>query len=291
MTKKGLGKGLSALLGNEATSANTSHSATSNTALKSIHEIDITLLSPGKSQPRVYFDEISLQELSESIKRYGILQPIIVQEKENSKYHIIAGERRYRAAMLASLETIPCIIKAHNLNHDLEVALIENIQRENLDVIEEAEGYLRLMSEHEYTQEDVAKIIGKSRSHVANLLRITSLPNKIKDKLRNGEISMGHAKIIVGHPAIEEIVDIICNKSLNVRQTESLVKKWGKTKINSSNAEILTPESQDDLTNLVNMLSEKFSMKIAIEKGPSGGKIIFHFDTLEQLDEILTKLA
>lgn len=289
MTNKGLGKGLSALLGDEAAAHPRQHITNSENI---ISDLAINLLSAGSSQPRVFFDESALQELSESIKRYGIIQPIIVHAAdENNIYHIIAGERRYRAAMLASLQTVPCIIKTKDTEQDLELALIENIQRENLDVIEEAEGYLRLMKEHGYTQEDVAKIIGKSRSHVANLLRITQLPSKVKDKLRTGELTTGHAKVIVGHPAIDEIVDIICAKSLNVRQTESLVKKWGKTKINSSTAEILTPESQDDLTNLVNMLSDKFQMKIAIEKGPRGGKIIFQFDTLEQLDEILIKLS
>ena len=291
MKNKGLGKGLSALLGSGAENVTNNEMTPNPIASDAIHEIDIKLLTPGNSQPRVYFDEVALQELAESIKRHGIIQPIIVQKQKKGKYEIIAGERRYRAAILASLNTVPAIVKGHDLEHELELALIENIQRENLDVVEEAEGYLRLMNEYNYTQEEVAKLIGKSRSHVANLLRITSLPSKIKTKLRNGEISMGHAKIIVGHPAIDEIVEIICSKNLNVRQTESLAKKWGKAKINSSNTEILTPESQDDLTNLVNMLSEKFDMKIAIEKGTQGGKIIFQFDTLEQLDDILAKLA
>lgn len=279
MSNKGLGKGLSALLGVEASDNNR------------IAEININQIIANSMQPRKSFNEAGIDELAESIKLHGIIQPILVQKHEDGLYQIIAGERRYRAAKQANLSTMPCIVKNTNPKNGLEIALIENIQRQDLDPVEEAEAYQHLISEYNYTQEEVAKIIGKSRSHIANLLRISHLPEDIKLKLKDGSLTIGHAKILVGHPDIRAIVENIITNSLNVRQTEALVKKWGKTNIKSSHSNILSTEYQDDLTNLVNMLSEKFDMKISIEKSGSGGKIIFHFMDLEQLDTILSKLA
>jgi len=283
MKQRGLGKGLASLLSDSIADMD----ITSNT------EIDINLLQPGKYQPRKTFDLTTLEELSESIKRSGILQPILVQTTADNRYSIIAGERRFRAAQIAGLQTVPVIIKNLPEEQIVEIALIENVQRDGLNIMEEAEGYSSLVEEFGYTQDKIAKMIGKSRSHIANVLRLNTLPEPLKTELRNGALSMGHARSLVGHAMAEEIARIVVEKALNVRQTELLVKNWDKKSnpvIRKESATIAST-NDSDLTSLVNALSESFGMKITIENTQNGGKIIFHFSSLEQLDSILTKLT
>lgn len=285
MKNKGLGRGLSSLLGEMNVENNNPNM---------VNLIEIRNIEGGKYQPRKHFSHDSLNELAESIKRNGIMQPIILSESENNRYSIIAGERRFRAAKLAGLEVIPAIINDYSPEKILELALVENIQREDLNIMEEAEGYARLMDEFGYTQEQVANIIGKSRSHIANLLRLNNLPDIIKIYLNTEALTMGHARTLVGHPMAEEIANIIIDRGLNVRQTEALVKNWSDRENHRSGEKIpqYNDSQNDDLVQLVKILSNKFGMKISIEnEGGNNGKIIFHFSSLEQLDSILTRLT
>lgn len=285
MKNKGLGRGLSSLLGEMNVENNNPNM---------VNLIEIRNIEGGKYQPRKHFSHDSLKELAESIKRNGIMQPIILSESENNRYSIIAGERRFRAAKLAGLEVIPAIINDYSPEKILELALVENIQREDLNIMEEAEGYARLMDEFGYTQEQVANIIGKSRSHIANLLRLNNLPDIIKIYLNTEALTMGHARTLVGHPMAEEIANIIIDRGLNVRQTEALVKNWSDRENHRSGEKIpqYNDSQNDDLVQLVKILSNKFGMKISIEnEGGNNGKIIFHFSSLEQLDSILTRLT
>jgi ParB family transcriptional regulator, chromosome partitioning protein len=280
----GLGKGLSELLGERR--------GVDLLDRESILSVDIDNIKAGLYQPRKNFDNESLYELSDSIKRNGLIQPIIVT-KTTSGYAIIAGERRWRACRIAGLKQVPVIVKKLHDKEMLEYALVENIQRKDLNVLEEAEGYLRLMGEFGYTQEELSTIIGKSRSHVANILRLNTLPDSIKQNLLSGALSMGHARAIVGHSNAEDIAKIVIDKGLNVRQTENLAKTWHSQSSKGGNRTPYDIESEknNDLKELVEALSTKFGMKVTIEQLGSGGKVIFHYNTLEQLDDILTKLT
>jgi ParB family chromosome partitioning protein len=279
----GLGRGLSQLLGER----NTSELLEGEVML----QVEIEDIKAGTYQPRKSFDTESLYELADSIKRNGLIQPIIVT-KSDSGYTIIAGERRWRASKIAGLRNISVIVKNLHDKEMLEYALVENIQRKDLNVVEEAEGYLRLMGEFGYTQEELSIIIGKSRSHVANILRLNTLPNSIKQKLINGDLSMGHARALVGHSNAEDIAEMIIDKGLNVRQTENLAKTWhNSSKEEGKGGSENSGKRNDDLKELVDALSTKFGMKVTIEQIGNGGKVVFHYNTLEQLDGILTKLT
>ncbi len=274
---RGLGKGLSALLGEKVTIVEG----------ESLVNIAVDQIDPGLYQPRRIFDNESLYELADSIKKNGLIQPIVVV-KNNDRFALIAGERRWRASKIAGLDVIPVIVKELKNPEMLEYALIENIQRENLNVIEEAEGYLRLMGEFGYTQEELSSVVNKSRSHVANILRLNTLPESIKNKLLNGDLSMGHGRALIGHPNAEEIAELIVSKGLNVRQTEDLVRNWDKglpEHRNDSGARL------GDLDEIVSMLSEKFDIKVKIEKVGNGGKLVFYYNNPEQLDSLLEKLT
>lgn len=274
---RGLGKGLSALLGEKLESYDD----------EALVSIEIEQMDPGLYQPRKVFDNEALYELADSIKKNGLIQPIVVVRNKD-RFAIIAGERRWRAAKIAGLQQIPAIIKNLQTQSMLEYALIENIQRENLNIIEEAEGYLRLMGEFGYTQEELSNVVNKSRSHVANILRLNTLPNSIKQKLLDGTLSMGHGRALIGHPNAEEIADMIVNKGLNVRQTEELVRNWDQSLTNSQD---IVFRNVNDTEEIINMLSEKFGVKVKIEKVGNGGKLAFYYNNPEQLDDLLAKLT
>lgn len=274
---RGLGKGLSALLGEKV----------ENYEDDALVNLVIDQVDPGLYQPRKVFDNEALYELADSIKKNGLIQPIVVV-KNNDRFAIIAGERRWRAAKIAGLNEIPAIIKNLQSQSMLEYALIENIQRENLNIIEEAEGYLRLMGEFGYTQEELSTVVNKSRSHVANILRLNTLPNSIKQKLLDGSLSMGHGRALIGHPNAEEIADMIVNKGLNVRQTEELVRNWDQSPQNTHDAVFRNINDTDEI---INILSEKFGVKVKIERVGNGGKLVFYYNNPEQLDELLGKLT
>jgi ParB family chromosome partitioning protein len=286
---RGLGKGLSALLREEITHID-------NNDLVKI--IDIEVIRAGEYQPRKIFEYDKLQELANSIRSSGLLQPIIVtpDNDEKGKYRIVAGERRWRAARLAGIGEIPVIIKNIDKPDILKISLLENIQREELSAIEEAEGLERLIKDFNYSQEQLAEMLGKSRSHIANLLRLNHLPQSIKDKVNEGKMAMGHARCLVGHENADIIAEHIIENDLSVRQTENLVKNWSKREyVKAPNAgerskDWLPNSKNNDLQLLARALSEKFGIKITIEDYTIGGKLIFHYADLEQLDSVLSRL-
>lgn len=268
-----LSRGLSVLLG-EAT-------LDEGNSVNSLTHIEIEKIKPGHYQPRVFFDNESLAQLVDSIREKGLIQPILVRPHGDG-YEIIAGERRWRAAQLANLRVIPVIIREYNDNEALEIALIENIQREDLNVIEEAMAYKRLMEQFSYTQEKVAKSVGKSRSHVANILRLLTLPDKVKDLLKNNKITAGHAKVLIGLANYEELVEKILEDNLNVRETERLVRKIRKGGAEGKSTELVEIEQK---------LASIFRLHTTLWVDSSKGKITVNFSSLEELDELLDRLS
>ena len=220
----GLGKGLSALMGDDLPAIN-STAAVGSAMLDQIVTVMLDLLSPSPFQPRRVFDENALSDLVESIREKGVLQPLLVRPnpKKKGEYEIIAGERRFRASKKAGLTQVPVIIKEFNDKAALEVALIENLQREDLNAIEEAEAYVRLLNEFKYTQEELARVVGKSRSYVANMMRLLELPESVKKMLAAKQITVGHARSLLTAENPEKLAKEIAKKGLSVRETERLV--------------------------------------------------------------------
>ncbi|WP_342637596.1 ParB/RepB/Spo0J family partition protein [Orientia tsutsugamushi] len=286
---RGLGRGLSALLNDNISSSSNTISQNDSVSILNINQLTVN-----PHQPRQSFDHDSLVELSESILVHGIIQPIIVNKTEDqSKYIIIAGERRWRAAKIANLTEVPVVIRDIDNDQVLQVALIENIQRQKLNIIEEAEGYLKLIEEFNFTQDSLSKILGKSRSHIANVLRLNSLPIPVKDSLIQGKITMGHARTLIGHEDAIKISETIIKQNLNVRQTEKYIKKLtNPNKLNKSNHVIKcsTGSELDELSILTQNLSQKLNTKVFIENSNHGGKITIFFSNLEKLDDILSRI-
>jgi len=269
--KKGLGRGLSSLIGETKTETN-------------VNKLAISDLTSNKFQPRKIFDEENLQELSNSIKEQGMIQPIIVRKsKDNSaKYEIIAGERRWLAAQKAGLHEVPVVITDADDLKSLEFAIIENVQRNDLTAIEEARGYQRLIKDFSYDQEKVAKFIGKSRSHIANFLRLLVLPENILKLIEDKKLSVGHAKILIGLDNIEFVVKKIIEKNLSVRQTENFVKifKLKKYQIKSS--------KNSNIIALENSIREKIGLNVYIKnKKDNSGSIILEYKDLDQLNKVI----
>lgn len=288
MQNKSLGKGLSALLKEDIVSVAKD---------ELVKMVDLESIEAGEYQPRKVFEYEKIKELADSISINGLLQPIIVNQNKEGKYKIIAGERRWRACKIAGLTEVPVILKDLPEQEILEIALVENIQRENLSAVEEAEGFDRLIKDFNYTQEQIARILGKSRSHVANLLRLNQLPQTIKDKVNDGILSMGHARCLIGHEQAEIIMNYIIENDLNVRQTESIVKNWSqKDYTNSPQKERFRKISSDngtydnELGNLAKTLSAKFGVKVTIENYSIGGRIILNYENFDELDKILSHI-
>ena len=270
--KKGLGRGLSSLIGDTNTN-------------DKVNKVLIGDLVRNKYQPRKNFNKENLEELSNSIKERGIIQPIVVRPLENdkSKFEIIAGERRWIAAQNAGLNEVPItVLNIDNLK-SLEFAIVENVQRSNLNPIEEANGYQRLVDEFSYDQEKISKFIGKSRSHIANCLRLLNLPTEVKSFLENDKLTLGHAKILVGLPNAQFLAKKIVDKKLSVRQAENLVRVF-KSK---SNLKIVSNQNAD-IYSLEKSLEEKTGLNVKIiNSKKNSGKIYFEYKDLEQLDRII----
>jgi ParB family transcriptional regulator, chromosome partitioning protein len=269
--KKGLGRGLSSLIGETKKEVN-------------VNQLPISDLVRNKYQPRKFFDEESLGELTESIRQRGVIQPVIVRisEDDNTKHEIVAGERRWIAAQRAGLHQVPVVvIEADNLK-SLEFAIVENVQRNDLNIIEEAQGYKRLINEFSYDQEKVAKFIGKSRSHITNSLRILTLPDVVINLITEKKITAGHAKILVGLENAHFVAKSIVDKNLSVRQTESLVKIF-KIKKSSFN------KSKDaNLASLENSIRDKIGLNVLIKnKKNNSGTLTFEYRDLEQMNKII----
>ena len=291
--KFGLGRGLEALLGDEEINLNLDDETTDvssfveNTVFKSEkNEIKISDIVPCSFQPRTEFDRDALESLAQSIKEKGVLQPLLVRKK-NDKYEIIAGERRWRAAQLAGLEKVPAIVKDLSDSETLEIALIENLQRENLSAIEEAEGLNRLMSEYEYTQEVIGKVIGKSRSYIANTLRLLGLPEEIKQLVKENKLSAGHARALIGCENAIELANKIVKEGLSVREAETLAAN--AKGFNVKNIAPKEPKPVDrDLEKIMADLEEKLKLKVKINAGKKGkGSITLHYNTPAELSSLL----
>ena len=228
--RKSLGRGLGALLGDEDLDlADLNEPARPHASSKNADFIPISDIVPGKYQPRTEFDAEALDSLAESIREKGVLQPLLVR-RQGGKYELIAGERRWRASKIAGLDKVPVIIKELNDKEVLEVALVENLLRENLSAIEEAEGFQRLINEFSHTQEALSQIVGKSRSHIANMLRLLNLPEEVQALVKEGKLSAGHARALVGLDNALSLAKTIIEKDLNVRQVEELVARQKEPK-------------------------------------------------------------
>ena len=288
----GLGRGLSALLGDEvATPVPVSSNAPAGEGSSGGEStLPIEFLRPNPYQPRTYFDAETIRDLAVSIQEQGILQPILVRpvKGEQDAYEIIAGERRWRAAQSAQLHAVPVIIRALTDSEALEVALIENIQRENLNAIEEAMAYRRLQREFGYTQDQLSDAVGKSRSHVANLMRLLDLPQVVQDMVADGKLTMGHARALVTAPDPTELAKQVVARELNVRQTEQLAQKAEAPKP----AAKAKPQKDVNTLELEHDLSSALGLKVAIaDKGNKGGQVLISYKTLDQLDEVCRRLC
>ena len=269
--KKGLGRGLSSLIGETKAEIN-------------INKVSISDLVSNKFQPRKTFDEESLQDLTNSIKERGIIQPIIVRKssENRSKYEIIAGERRWLSAQKAGLHEVPVVIADVDDLKSLEFAIVENVQRNDLNAIEEARGYQRLINEFSYDQEKVAQFIGKSRSHITNFLRLLNLPEAVLKLIETQKITAGHAKILVGLDNAEFVANKIIEKNLSVRQSENFIKIF-KTKKHS-----LKPSKDTNLRALETSIREKIGLNVLIKnKKNNSGSLLLEYKDLDQLNKII----
>jgi ParB family chromosome partitioning protein len=268
--KKGLGRGLSSLIGEVKIE-------------RQQNQISIDDLVPNRYQPRKIFDENNLEDLTNSIKERGVIQPIIVRESQDNKqkFEIIAGERRWLAAQKAGLSKVPVVITVADDLKSLEFAIVENVQRHDLNPLEEAQGYKRLIEEFNYDQEKVSKFIGKSRSYITNSLRLLSLPKKIIEMIENRLITSGHAKILVGLENAEFVANKIIEKKLSVRQAENLVKIFKKNKNNIKFKDV-------NIVDLEKNISEKIGLNVEIKNDKKNkGSITFFHKEIEQLNKII----
>ena len=273
--KRGLGRGLEALLGSETKLG------------VSMDEIPIEFITPGPFQPRKNFSDDSLDELAESIKRQGIVQPIVVREGGASKYEIIAGERRWRAAQRAALDTVPVVVKEVSDESAIAMSLIENIQREDLNPIEEAEALNRLLEEFQLSHQQLADAVGKSRAAVTNYLRLNGLSSKLKQLLISGALEMGHARALLSLSSVDQdkSADEVIRRRLNVRQTEALARSKMVNKPEKKAASSKTSETR----RLEQRLGDRIGQPVNIQHSTKGrGKLVINYNSLDELDGILS---
>ena len=275
-----LGRGLSALLGDDVEAFVETEKA------REPRAVPIERIRPGRFQPRRHFDDDEMAALVASIEEKGVLQPVLVRQiGEDDVFELVAGERRWRAAQAARLHEIPVVVKELTDQDALEIALIENIQRESLTPVEEAEAYQRLIDEFAHTQEALSKVLGRSRSHVANTLRLLSLPEEVKAMVDDGRLTAGHARALIGVPDAVSIAELIVKKDLNVRQVEALVKRQKAGPVHRP-----APVKDPDTRALEDELSDLLGLKVAINFKANGGTLTVSYKTLEQLDDVLHRL-
>ena len=281
--RRELGRGLAALLGDAVDEQGAGE------ARHHPHTLPIEQLRPSRFQPRRNFAEADIQALAESIREQGILQPILVRRHPEApgSYEIVAGERRWRAAQTAQLHQVPVIVKDIGDEGVLEIALVENIQRQDLGPLEEAEGFQRLIDEFSHTQEELAKAVGRSRSHIANTIRLLNLPDKVKALLDEGALSAGHARALLNAADPEGLASQVVKRGLNVRQTEKLAQDGKKPTPKRK-----TPATKDpDTIALEQDLSNMLGLRVSIDFHGKGGRLVINYDTLEQLDDLLNRLS
>jgi ParB family transcriptional regulator, chromosome partitioning protein len=275
--KRGLGRGLSALFGEEAPEA-----------ARSVRTLPIERLHPGRFQPRRSFPPEAMAALVDSVKAQGILQPILVRPHPTrpDEYEILAGERRWRAAQAAKLHEVPVLVRAIGDREALEAALVENVQREDLGPLEEAAGYHRLIEEFGHTQEDLARVIGKSRSHIANTLRLLGLPPEVRGMLEKGELTAGHARALLGAKEPIRLAQEVVRRGLNVRHTEEMVRSEGK----GGGRRAASVRRDPEYAALERELGQILGLKVEVHFSGEGGRLVVHYQSLDQLDEVLGKL-
>jgi ParB family chromosome partitioning protein len=282
VSKRRLGRGLAALIGEMDQPVPVGESRPT---VNPDRTVPIEFVARSPKNPRRYFDEAELQDLAGSIRQHGIVQPVVVRTIGTDRYEIIAGERRWRAAQLAGLVEIPVIVRDVDDRTALELAIVENVQRADLNPLEEALGYEQLIAEHGYTQNDLGEIIGKSRSHVANSLRLLKLPDPVRDMLADGSLSAGHARALVSTPDPVALAKTIAQKGLSVRDAEKLAQNHIKAQQAPSPAEIREPKDSDTIA-LERSLSDRLGLSVSINHKGGGGQLKINYKTLDQLEEI-----
>jgi ParB family transcriptional regulator, chromosome partitioning protein len=278
-----LGRGLSALLG-EAPAPMPAAGATD----AAVRALPIEMLEPGPFQPRGPMEQTPLQELADSIREHGVLQPILVRPKPggDGRYEIIGGERRWRAAQLVPLHEVPVVVRDFGDREAMAAALVENLQRQDLNALEEAEGYRRLIEEFDLTQDALGQAVGKSRSHVANTMRLLALPDRVRELLRDGALSAGHARALLASPSPEALAMQVVDRGLNVRQTEALAA----AKPRDPGADRPAAHADPEITALERRLSGRLGLKIAIRQAGRGGQVTIQYRDLDQLDGVIRLL-
>ncbi|MDH2917928.1 MAG: ParB/RepB/Spo0J family partition protein [Sideroxydans sp.] len=279
---KGLGRGLNALLSGSKSEKD-----------DVLRELNVSLLQPGKYQPRSYMDAESLNELASSIKSQGVMQPILVRQITDEQYEIIAGERRWRAAQLAGLTHVPVLVRSVKDNVALAMALIENIQRENLNPLEEAVGIQRLIDEFEMTHQQAADAVGRSRSAASNLLRLLNLSSSVQELLMHGKLDMGHARALLGLEGADQIsaANQIVLEALSVREAEGLVQNWAKQHATSAAKNSPKVAISRDVARLEELLAERIGAAVAIKTGAKGtGKLVISYTSNDHLDALLARI-
>ncbi|WP_375421299.1 ParB/RepB/Spo0J family partition protein [uncultured Sphingomonas sp.] len=284
--RPGLGRGLSALLGEIASEAPVKSDGSTPAGVRML---PVSALSPHPDQPRRHFDEALLDELAASIASRGLIQPIVVRPHGHD-YQIVAGERRWRAAQRARLHEVPVVVREFDDAETLEVALIENIQRQDLNAIEEAQAYQRLAGDYGHTQDALAKIVHKSRSHVANLLRLLELPAGVQGRVTDGSLSMGHARALLGARDIEALAEQVIAKGLSVRETERLAK-GAKPQRAPRSSSAREPSGNADIAALERQLSDLLGLNVRISHADNGGTLTLAYSTLDQLDMVCQRLT
>lgn len=288
--KRKLNRGLDALLGTDLTKkapAGTAEASTISPGDGDLRQLPLEFLQRGKYQPRIDFDEAALQELADSIKAQGVMQPIVVRSIGAERYEIVAGERRWRASQLAALDTIPAIVRDISDETAIAMALIENIQRENLNPLEEARALKRLQTEFDLSQQEVATAVGKSRPVIANLMRLLSLEREVSEMLEHGRIDAGHGKVLLALDGGDQVraARKVVDSKLSVRQTEALVKAMLAPAVDTA------PQRKDpDIDRLERQLSERFGTKVVIENKNGRGKLVIQYSDLDVLDGILNRI-
>ena len=288
----GLGRGLAALL-DEAVRQKSPEEAAAVASSSGVREVEIGRIRPNSSQPRMNFDEEAIAELAESIGERGVLQPILLRPAADG-FELVAGERRWRAAQRAGLHSIPAIVRDLDDSASAEIALIENIQRADLNPIEEAEGYRQLIKRHGHTQDGLSKIVSKSRSHVANLLRLLNLPDGVKQALMRGDIDMGHARAIATVPDPDALLPEIIGKGLSVRQTEALAQKAKTAPMHPIARAAATREQRrldTDAAALERQLGDLLGLKVKVAHDGARGTVTLHYSNLDQLDMLCQRLS
>ncbi|MEI8393372.1 MAG: ParB/RepB/Spo0J family partition protein [Rhodospirillaceae bacterium] len=283
-----LGRGLSALFGEAAEDYAPVERG------RQSRSVPVEFIHPGRFQPRRRFDEEAIAELTQSVKEKGILQPLLVRRDPDhaNTYELIAGERRWRAAQAAGLHEIPVLIRDLTDREALELSIIENIQRQDLTPLEEADGYRRLLDEFKHTQEELARALGKSRSHIANTMRLTGLPDPVKAMLEDGRLSAGHARALLTAEDPTALAEHVVAAGLNVRQTEQLVKGGELPALGRGRGEPRTPEAKDsDLISLEESLSSSLGLKVTLTTRGKKGTLAIEYTNLDQLDDVLRRLT